>query len=192
MPSGLRPPPPPRSEFSEAASWTAWSAEISVTEPPNRIRAMISSCGRPAIGGEGDLRIVGAARDVDVDGDVLDVGAGDEVDPRIGRPGAGEGDMAAGDVEALAREAVGAADQLGLADDRRSRGRALDPKVGAPFGFEAHAGDEQAVVGAQPEVELPDARRGVRPAGWRRRPSAAARPCGERRRARPPGRRPGG
>ena len=46
-PSGLRPPPPPRSEFSEAASWTAWSAEISVTELPNRMRATTSSCGRP-------------------------------------------------------------------------------------------------------------------------------------------------
>ena len=46
-PSGLRPPPQPRSEFSEAASWTAWIAEIWVTELPNRMRETISSCGRP-------------------------------------------------------------------------------------------------------------------------------------------------
>ena len=45
-PSGLRPPPPPRNVFSEAASWTAWIALISVTELPNRMRATTSSCGR--------------------------------------------------------------------------------------------------------------------------------------------------
>ena len=46
-PSGLRPPEPPRSEFNEAANWTAWIAEICVTELPNRMRETISSCGRP-------------------------------------------------------------------------------------------------------------------------------------------------
>ena len=61
-PSGLRPPPPPRSEFSEAASWTACSAEISVTELPNRMRATISSCGRPGEEVKAICGLVDAAR----------------------------------------------------------------------------------------------------------------------------------
>ena len=149
-PSGLRPPPPPRSELSEAASWTAWSAEICVTELPNRMRETISSCGRP---GEEVKAICGlferpvtlmptstlsmslvAARSI--------CGLGGRSPTKV--------DLAAVEPEAAAGEAQRAADQLDLADElgrrRRAPGRA-DPRP--PFGFEAHAGDEDAVVGAR-------------------------------------------
>src|SRR3546814_3905473 len=46
LPSGFSPPPPPRSELSEAASWIAWVAERLVTLSPKRIRDITSSCGR--------------------------------------------------------------------------------------------------------------------------------------------------
>ena len=61
-PSGLRPPPPPRSVLSEAASWTAWSAEISVTELPNRMRDDDLVLRQRRRGGEGDLRVVRRCR----------------------------------------------------------------------------------------------------------------------------------
>ena len=91
---------------------------------------------------------------------------------------AGEGDMAAVEPEAAAGEAQGAADQIDLAGDLGRRGRALDAQVRPPFGFEAHAGDEDAVVGVEADVEPPDARHaGRRPLcafGGRQRLAAAA------------------
>src|SRR3546814_9599480 len=42
LPSGFSPPPPPRSELSEAASWIAWVAERLVTLSPKRIRDITS------------------------------------------------------------------------------------------------------------------------------------------------------
>src|SRR3546814_10238627 len=47
VPSGLNPPPPPRSALSDEASCTACKGESEVIESPNRMRDTISSCGRP-------------------------------------------------------------------------------------------------------------------------------------------------
>jgi hypothetical protein len=82
---------------------------------------------------------------------------GGEIDGRIGRPFAGEGDMAVGEPEAAAGQAELAPDQVDRASDLRSRGRALDAQIGAPLGIEAHAGDVDLVVGAEADVQPPDA-----------------------------------
>ena len=157
-PSGLRPPEPPRSELSEAASWTAWIARDlghRAAEQDSRDNLVLRQRGR---GGEGDLRVVGPAGDGDADLDALDVAGRDEIDLGVGRTAAGEGDAAAIEPEAAAGEAQRAADQFDLADDLGRRGGALDAQIRLPFRFEAHAGDEDPVVGVEADVEPPDAR----------------------------------
>ena len=55
---------------------------------------MISSCGRPGVEVKAICGLLALPLTLMSTVDLLDVGAGGEVDPRIGRPRAGEGDRA--------------------------------------------------------------------------------------------------
>jgi hypothetical protein len=108
-------------------------------------------------GAEPDLRIEGPAGDAERDLDILDVARRGDVEARVDGLAAGEAHLARRHFEALAGEAEVAADHARLAGHGRAGGGAADPQIRLPFGFQAHAGDEHLIVGAEPEVELPDA-----------------------------------
>ena len=156
------------------------------------MRATISSCGRP---GEEVKAICGLlARPVTLmptSTSSMSLVATRSICGLGGRL-AGEGDMAAGRAGSGGRR--GRRCRGSARPRRRSRAsRSCPGRAGRalPFGFEAHAGDEDAVVGVEADVEPPDARH----AGVGRfcaRRSAAARRGGGRRRAAAPRRRPGG
>ena len=126
-PSGLSPPPLPLSELQrggELHRLQRRDLRHRAAEQDARDDLVLRQRGR---GGEGDLRIERAAGDDDADLDTLDVGGGDEIEPR--RPRALEGDLAAIEAEAPAGEAQRAADHPHLADQLERRGRAPGAQV---------------------------------------------------------------
>ena len=139
-PSGLSPPPPPRSELSEAASWTAWSARDlghRAAEQDARDDLVLRQAGR---GGEGDLRVVAPPETLmpTSTSSMSLVASTDRCADRPARPAKMTGRV---HPEAAAGEAQIAADQLELADELpASRSCRHAQILGRPFGFEPHAG----------------------------------------------------
>ena len=110
---------------------------------------------------EGDLRPAGGAGDIELRGQAIGGGGRGDVDRRIGRRGTLETQIAAGEGEAFAGEIIIAAHQFDAPDDFRGGDRAANLQIGAPFGFKAHARDEQPPVGVDCEVEQPAGRRRI-------------------------------
>src|SRR3546814_13192739 len=90
-------------------------------------------------GGEGDLRLLRPAENVENGVDVLHAGARLNADDGIVDFPAGEIDFSFVQREPAACKAVGAAQQVKAAGDAGIGGAAGDPQIGAPFGFHAHS-----------------------------------------------------
>ncbi len=110
--------------------------------------------------GEGDVGLHGRTADLDDAGDVLDDAAGVDRDFRIGQRPAVEADRAVVDIEVAPGKGVVTAHRVHLALDAGIARGADQMQVHTPFGFQPHARNEDMVVGAGADIELPQ--------GWRR------------------------